>query len=226
MSIAKRSVAPSLSPPRAAALAHAGWYARWKRGIDVLLASAGLLASLPVWVILALAIVLDSGLPVFYSREVGGKDGKSFRLYKLRTMKAGNTLRADLDPAQDPRLTRVGRLLRRTALDELPALWHILKGQMSFVGPRTLLLRVEDPADPDCGRLTSTLPRAVIRSLVRPGLTGLAQLYAPKNLPYRHKFRYDALYARKMSLGLDIKLIFLSFLRTFLGRWEQIRPKR
>jgi lipopolysaccharide/colanic/teichoic acid biosynthesis glycosyltransferase len=192
----------------------------------MVLAGAGLVIASPLWLVISLVIVVESGFPVFYSREVAGWRGKPFRVLKFRTMRKGNTLVADFDPKRDPRVTRVGRLLRPTALDELPSLLHILRGEMSFVGPRVLLQRVEDPADPDHGRESRALPRGEFRLLVRPGLTGLAQLYAPKNLPYRQKFRYDALYIRKMSLGLDIKLMLMSFLRTFARRWEQVQTRR
>ncbi|MDA2923071.1 sugar transferase [Acidobacteria bacterium AH-259-L09] len=175
---------------------------------------------MPIWVVVAAAIVVEDGRPIFFSRKVSGQKGRSFRLYKFRTMKHGNHSAVDLPISRDPRLTRVGKFLRPTGLDELPALWHILWGEMSFVGPRTLLPRVEDPSDPDRGKEAFTLPRAALRNQIRPGLTGFAQIYAPKNYSYRRKFRYDALYVQKMSACLDFKLVALSFLRTFSRRWE------
>lgn len=226
MSTAKSSVARSAHSAPAHAAELRGWYPPVKRLWDVVLASVGLLLASPLWTAISLAIVLESGMPVFYSRQVAGWRGKPFRVLKFRSMRKDNTVRADLDPKHDPRITRVGRLLRPTALDELPSLLHILRGEMSFVGPRVLLRKVEDPADPDFGRESATLPRGEFRLLVRPGLTGLAQMYGPKNLPYRHKFRYDALYIRKMSLSLDIKLVAMSFLRTFARRWEQVQTRR
>lgn len=226
MSTAKSSVARSARSAPAHAAEPRGWYPPVKRLWDVALASVGLLLASPLWVAITLAIVLESGMPVFYSREVAGWRGKPFRVLKFRSMKKGNTIVADLDPKRDPRLTRVGRLLRPTALDELPSLLHILRGEMSFVGPRVLLQKVEDPADPDFGRESATLPHGEFRLVVRPGLTGLAQLNVRKNQPYRQKFRYDALYIRKMSLWLDVRIMVASFMRTFARRWEQFQPRR
>lgn len=197
-----------------------GGYPTVKRMFDLLFAAVGLVLSLPFWGVITLLILLEDGRPVFFSHEVGGRGGRPFRLFKFRTMKKGDQPIADVDPRHDVRLTRVGRILRPTAFDELPSLWHIVKGEMSFVGPRTLLLRVEDPADPDRGKEIPTLPRAEVRNLVRPGLGGLAQLYAPKTAAYRTKLRYDAFYVRKMSLGLDLKLLGLSFLRAFRRQWR------
>ena len=202
-----------------------GWYPPVKRLGDAVVAAIGMVIATPLWVVIISAIVLESGFPIFYSAEVGGKDSKPFKLYKLRTMRKDNRIVADFETKSDPRLTRVGRFLRPTALDELPSLFHILRGQMSFVGPRVLLLKVTDPKDPDVGRESRSLPRGAFRAMVRPGLTGLAQLYAPKNLPYRDKFRYDALYIRKMSMWLDIKVVFLSFMRTFGRKWEQLQQR-
>lgn len=218
--MATRSVGRSVESTAHPAVGPSGWYPEVKRAFDGALAGIGLLVSSILWILIAAAIVIEDGRPVFFSREVGGRGGRPFRLFKFRTMKKGDQPIADVDPRHDVRLTRVGRILRPTAFDELPSLWHIVKGEMSFVGPRTLLLRVEDPADPDRGKEISTLPRAEVRNLVRPGLGGLAQLYAPKTAAYRTKLRYDAFYVRKMSLGLDLKLLALSFLRAFRRQWR------
>jgi len=127
-----------------------------------------------------------------------------------------------IDYEHDPRVTRVGRWLRATAMDELPTLLNILKGDMSFVGPRPLPLRidVESPY-----RTIEEVPGYEMRSQVRPGLTGIAQVYAPKDVDHETKFRYDKLYVEKMSFWLDLKLIFLSFWVTFRGRWENREEK-
>jgi lipopolysaccharide/colanic/teichoic acid biosynthesis glycosyltransferase len=120
----------------------------------------------------------------------------------------------------DSRVTRVGRVLRATALDELPQLWNIFKGDMSFVGPRALL-----PEEIEVHGNAALVPLEKIpgyeeRHRVRPGLTGLAQIYADRDLPRRSKFRYDLLYIKKQSFWLDLKLIALSFWITFRGKWE------
>jgi lipopolysaccharide/colanic/teichoic acid biosynthesis glycosyltransferase len=115
----------------------------------------------------------------------------------------------------------VGRLLRATALDELPQLWNILAGDMSFVGPRPLApVEIEVRGD---GRpvALADIPGYELRHRAVPGLTGLAQVHAPRDLPRRQKFRLDALYIRKRSFGLDVKLIALSVWITVRGRWER-----
>jgi lipopolysaccharide/colanic/teichoic acid biosynthesis glycosyltransferase len=120
----------------------------------------------------------------------------------------------------DPRVTRMGRLMRATAMDELPQLWNIFVGDMSFVGPRALRPgEIETLGD---GRLEALedVPGYGQRSRVRPGLTGVAQIYAPRDITRRNKFRYDRLYISRQSFWLDIRLIALSFWITFRGKWE------
>jgi lipopolysaccharide/colanic/teichoic acid biosynthesis glycosyltransferase len=121
----------------------------------------------------------------------------------------------------DPRITRVGRVLRATAMDELPQLWNILVGDMSVVGPRPLRPGEIDVADD--GRLVAldSIPGYHMRHLVRPGLTGLAQVYAPRDLKRAAKFRLDRLYLRKAGLCLDCRLVLLSFWITARGQWER-----
>lgn len=204
-----------------------------KRAMDIALAAVGLIVAAPLWCAMTALILLETGRPVFFRAVVAGKDGKPFQETKFRTMhqEYGRLHReqqigGDYDPKHDPRLTKVGRVLRPMALDELPALWHILRGEMSFVGPRTLPFLVNDPRDPDYRSECRSLRYGMERLRVRPGLTGIAQLYCAKNLAWRKKFRYDALYIRKMSLWLDIKLVAMSFLRTFARRWEQVQTRR
>jgi len=122
--------------------------------------------------------------------------------------------------AHDPRVTRVGRLLRATAMDELPQLWNIFVGDMSFVGPRPLR-----PGEADVGSdghvlALDQIPGYHERHLIRPGLTGLAQVYAPRDVRRAAKFRLDRLYLRNAGLWLDIKLILISFWITGRGEWE------
>jgi lipopolysaccharide/colanic/teichoic acid biosynthesis glycosyltransferase len=124
----------------------------------------------------------------------------------------------------DPRVTRVGRLLRATALDELPQLVNILRGDMSFVGPRPLAESEAEVGDTSSTRLAD-YPGYHRRHAVRPGLTGLAQVYAPRDLPRERKFRLDAIYVRRAGMCLDLRLIALSFWITFRGRWEHRGPK-
>ena len=124
----------------------------------------------------------------------------------------------------DHRVTRVGRVLRSTAMDELPQLWNIFRGDMSFVGPRALLPEEIEVRKSKSGNLGSIplekVPGYEERHRVRPGLTGLAQIYARRDVPRRHKFKYGLLYIKKQTFWLDLKLIALSFWITFRGKWE------
>ncbi len=289
-----------------------------KRGFDLLLSGLGLGASAPLWGVIALAIKRDNSGPVFFRDNRVGLGGRIFTAYKFRTMV--HNADALFGPCQaiedDPRVTRVGRLLRVTAMDELPQLWNIFRGDMSFVGPRALrpgeievrsatfnvqgsedtvqgsrfnvqgskgevqgstfnedssrfnvqgsedtvqgsrfdedssrfnvqgaTCRVQRPSGPlrllrerdererqdesvDCGeRGEAVTPLEEIpgywkRHAVRPGLTGIAQIFADRDIPSRQKFRYDLLYIRRRSFWLDLRLVALSFWVTFRGRWE------
>ena len=120
----------------------------------------------------------------------------------------------------DPRVTRVGRVLRATAMDELPQLWNIFRGDMSFTGPRALRPGEIEALGGDRVELLEDVPGFTRRASVRPGLTGVAQIYAARDIPRRHKFRYDLLYVRRQSLWLDVRLIVLSFWITSRGTWE------
>jgi lipopolysaccharide/colanic/teichoic acid biosynthesis glycosyltransferase len=129
----------------------------------------------------------------------------------------------------DIRVTRVGKVLRATAMDELPQLWNIFMGDMSFVGPRALLPDEIEVRNSKIGHLGSTSLEEVTgyeeRHTVRPGLTGLAQIYAPRDIPRRHKFKYDLLYVKKQTFWLDVKLIALSLWITLRGKWESRSKK-
>ena len=193
-----------------------------KRGLDILLAGSGLIGSSPLWLLLAAVIKLEDGGPVFYSQERVGEGGRVFRAYKFRSMvpDAERNVGALQAAANDSRVTRAGRLMRATAMDELPQLWSIFRGDMSFVGPRALRPgEIEATGD---GRFEALedVPGFEERHSVRPGLTGIAQIYAPRDIKRRNKFRYDRIYIRQPSLWLDVRLIALSFWITFRGRWE------
>ena len=193
-----------------------------KRLFDICLSSLGLVISIPLWVIIPLAIKAEDGGPVFYFQERVGKGGHIFRLLKFRSMivDAEKETGAVQATADDPRVLRVGRLLRATAMDELPQLVNILKGDMSFVGPRALRPQEREVlGNPDVLDI-SHIPGYDRRLTVTPGLTGLAQVYLSAEAPRSNKFRYDVLYIRRRSFCLDLKLIFLSFLITFKGKWE------
>jgi lipopolysaccharide/colanic/teichoic acid biosynthesis glycosyltransferase len=192
-----------------------------KRALDVGLAGIGLLLSSPLWAVLAAAIKLEDGGPVFYLQERVGQGGSTFDALKFRSMipdaESGRALQAT---ANDPRVTRVGRVMRATALDELPQLWNIFVGDMSFVGPRAL--RPQEVEVNGSGDVLSIdeIPGARERHQVRPGLTGIAQIFAPRDITRRNKFRYDRLYIRNQGFLFDIRLILLSFWITARGKWE------
>jgi len=193
-----------------------------KRALDVALSGAGLIASMPVWAVAAAAIKLEDGGPVFFGQERVGLGGRVFHVWKFRSMipDAEAKVGALQASAHDPRVTRVGRLMRATAMDELPQLWSIFRGDMSFVGPRALRPgEIEATGD---GRFEALedVPGFEERHSVRPGLTGIAQIYAPRDIKRRNKFRYDRIYIRQPSFWLDVRLIALSFWITFRGRWE------
>ncbi len=191
---------------------------RYKRPCDlVVLAVAHLFPPLiPVWILLwvliPLAIWLENRGPVFFKQPRAGKNGRAFMALKFRTM-VQDADRAGLMTADhDPRVTRVGSFLRPTALDELPQLINILRGDMSFVGPRALPTQMHEEA-------TREEPRFPDRLQVTPGLTGVAQIYLPRHCHPRRRLRYDLLYIRKASIWLDIRLMLLGAWYTLTGSW-------
>ncbi len=198
-----------------------------KRVFDIALSGTGLLLSSPIWLVLAALIWLEDHGPVFYTQDRVGLRGRVFRVLKFRSMVPNAEARLGALQAShgDPRVTRIGRLMRATALDELPQLWNIFRGDMSFVGPRALRPgEIEVRGDGIEERLED-VPGFASRIRVRPGLTGVAQIYADRDLPRRWKFRYDRLYIRNQSFWLDFRLIMLSFWITFRGSWE-VRGKK
>jgi lipopolysaccharide/colanic/teichoic acid biosynthesis glycosyltransferase len=198
-----------------------------KRLLDLALSGTGLLVSMPIWAAIAAAIKLEDGGPVFYTQDRVGEAGRVFTVFKFRSMvpNAESGVGAIQATKDDPRVTRTGKLMRATAMDELPQLWNIFRGDMSFVGPRAL--RPSEIETTAGGELIpmDEIPGYAERSLLRPGLTGVAQIYAPRDVPRRHKFRFDRLYARKQGFWLDVRLILVSFWITFRGRWEHSESK-
>lgn len=166
-----------------------------KRLFDAVVSAVGLVASAPLWLVIAVAIKIEDGGPVFYSQDRIGLDGRVFEAFKFRSMVPEAEARTGpvQASANDPRITRVGRWLRATAMDELPQLWNILAGDMSFVGPRPL--RPGEIETHGSGGLVplDRFPGYAERHRVRPGLTGLTQVYAPRDLSRTSKFRFDRL---------------------------------
>ena len=193
-----------------------------KRTFDATLAGVGLILSAPLWAIFAAAIKLEDGGPVFFKQDRVGLGGRTFDALKFRSMRPdAEVMTGALQATEnDPRVTRIGRFMRATAMDELPQLWNILRGDMSFVGPRALRPgEIEAGANGRLMRLEE-VPGFEHRIKVRPGLTGLAQVYAPRDVPRRQKFRYDRLYVDRRSWRLDLQLLLLSFWISLHGTWE------
>jgi lipopolysaccharide/colanic/teichoic acid biosynthesis glycosyltransferase len=191
-----------------------------KRLFDIGISGTGMALSSPLWLAIAVAIKLEDGGPVFYRQPRVGKNCREFMSLKFRSMVPDSDARWGAVPAaeKDPRITRVGRLLRATAMDELPQLWNIFRGDMSFVGPRPEWVEL-------VRKFRQEIPGFDRRHVVTPGLTGLAQIYGHSELPRRQKLRYDLLYIKKRSFRLDLRLFVASFLVTFLGGWEDRSAK-
>jgi len=191
-----------------------------KRLFDILLSGIGLILSAPLWIIFTILIKKGDQGPVFYSQYRVGKNAKIFNVLKFRSMvpDAERNTGAVWATENDPRVTPIGKIIRATAMDELPQLWNIFRGDMSFVGPRAERPElVEDFAKKIQGYMK--------RFSVTPGLTGIAQVYGRYDTPPQHKLKYDLLYIKKRSLCLDMKLIVLSFWITFKGKWESREKK-
>ena len=194
----------------------------YKRPLDLTILLAAHLLALPIWALLwigiPILIVLGDGFPVFYRQERIGRKGRFFYAFKFRTMvKNADVVGPPWTTTDDPRLTRVGRLLRKTALDELPQVINILKGEMSFVGPRPF-------GEQEHQNLCKQIPGFEQRLDLYPGLTGLAQIYTNRE-DSESKLFYDLKYAGQMSLLLDVKLIFHSVWVTLRARWERQRDR-
>ncbi len=160
--------------------------------------------------------------PVLYRQKRWGKNKKTVKVYKFRTMVVNADEKFGRFQAleNDPRITRVGKFLRATSLDEMPQILNIWKGEMSWVGPRALPINEVQVKEENGYLPDEEIPGFDLRCRVRPGLTGMAQVYAPRDVPRRHKFRYDLIYIQNQSFWLDLKLIFLSLWITLRGKWE------
>ena len=178
----------------------------FKRTFDVLVASAAIVLLLPVIAVVGLAMKLTSRGPAIFKQERAGKDGRPFVFYKFRTMKL------DVDPfgpspksGQDPRLTKIGRFLREHSLDELPQLFNVLKGDMSIVGPRPLYV----------SQIQEWNEQQKQRLLVKPGLTGLAQISGRGELTREEKLELDVKYVQTASFWVDVKIILTTVVLVF-----------
>ena len=184
---------------------NASVYERYiKRFLDIVLSGGALIVLSPVLLVTAILVRTKLGSPVIFCQERPGKDEKIFKLYKFRSMTDERDENGNLLP-DEVRLTRFGKLLRSTSLDELPELWNIFRGDMSIVGPRPLLVSY----------LSYYTAEERHRHDVRPGLTGLAQVNGRNNLTWEQKFAYDLEYVGHLTFVNDVKIIFKTVLKVF-----------
>jgi sugar transferase EpsL len=180
-------------------LHHATRSSRTKRVMDLCIAGSAMLLLFPLFVIVAILARIVSGSPVFYRQVRPGRFGQPFTLIKFRTM-SNETDKTGRFLADGDRLTRFGRFLRATSLDELPQFWNVLRGQISLVGPRPLLMSYLPRYSPEQAR----------RHEVMPGITGWAQVNGRNALSWEEKFKFDVWYVEHWSLALDLKILWLT----------------
>jgi lipopolysaccharide/colanic/teichoic acid biosynthesis glycosyltransferase len=172
-----------------------------KRLLDILVSAIGLILLSPLLLLVALLVLADVGRPVLFRQRRPGLNGQPFELVKFRTMRSGSASGAGV-ASDSLRLTRIGRLLRASSLDELPELWNVLKGEMSLVGPRPLLMQYLDRYSPEQAR----------RHEAKPGLTGWAQVNGRNALSWEEKFALDVWYVDNRSFLLDLRILLLTAL--------------
>lgn len=194
---------------------------RWARGVkrlfDVVAAIVLIVLTAPIWLPAAVLVKLTSAGPIFFSQDRCGLGGTIFRPRKFRTMRGGRTPDpSELVPLDHPEITPVGRVLRRLKIDELPQLIDVLAGRMSLVGPR--------PTLPDQVAAYDEFRRQ--RLLVRPGLTGLAQVYGSASRTWDERILYDVAYVRRCSLALDLHILIRTVLVVICGEDRTARPFR
>lgn len=183
-----------------------GLYEKYvKRVIDVFISIIVLILFWWVYAILAVIVAINLGTPVLFTQDRPGKNGKIFKLYKFRSMSNAKDENGNLLPDKD-RLNRFGRLLRSTSLDELPELFNMLKGDMSLIGPRPLLVKYLEHYNEYENR----------RHAVRPGLTGLAQVSGRNAATWKERFQKDVEYVDNISFALDVKIFFLTIKKVFV----------
>jgi len=185
-----------------------------KRGIDMIISSAALVVMLVPFAVIAVLVKLTSRGPVFYRQERMGLDGRRFLIYKFRSMypdaeaKTGPVIAGP----DDPRRTAIGRLLRRSNIDELPQLWNVVRGDMSIVGPR--------PERPNfVAEFKDRIPQYMLRHKVKAGMTGWAQVHGWRgNTSIEKRIEYDLYYIENWSVRLDLKIMWLTLLRGFFHK--------
>lgn len=176
----------------------------FKRIIDIIASFLAIIILFPIIILIAILVKIKLGSPIIFTQARPGKNEKIFNIYKFRTMTNKTDNNDNLLPDKD-RLTKVGKFLRSTSLDELPNLFNILIGNMSIVGPRPLL--------PEYLPLYNSFQKQ--RHNVKPGLTGLAQVSGRNDISWEEKFKLDVEYVRRLSFFLDLKIIYLTFIKVF-----------
>ncbi len=177
-----------------------------KNLLDLSISFISLILLIPLFLILTILIKLTSKGPLFFKQNRPGRNGKLFILYKFKTM---NDIREEYGNflPDEKRLTDIGKFLRKLSLDEIPELWNVLKGEMSLVGPRPLLVEYLNRYTPEQAR----------RHEVKPGITGWAQVNGRNAITWEEKFKYDIWYIDNWSLWLDIKVIFMTIIKVIKG---------
>lgn len=205
-------------------------YELQKRVLDLVVAVGLLIGFLPIWLIIPLLVYIDSGWPVFFTHTRVGKDGKNFKLYKFRSMikDADDYLHSGKDQKllqefkkgdwklkNDPRITKLGKVLRSLTIDEFPQLLNVLKGEMSMVGPRAY---VQKELDEQTSKYPET--RALVKDIlsVKPGITGPWQTSGRNEVPFKIRAQMDADYARKKSIVEDIRILARTP-KAMLSKW-------
>ena len=185
-----------------------------KRVMDILVALVGVVVSLPVMVFAAIAVKCTSRGPIIFKQERIGLHNKPFRMYKFRTMEVQKPSQEakGWTKKNDPRVTKVGKFLRRTSIDELPQLFNILKGDMSVVGPR--------PERPQfVEQFKEEIPRYMVKHQVRPGLTGWAQINGYRgDTSIKRRIEYDIFYIENWTMSFDVKIMFLTIFKGFINK--------
>lgn len=187
-------------------------YLAVKRIADIIFSSVIVALTTPIMLFLIAAIKLESKGPAFFLQERVGKDGKVFKVYKLRTMytdidvKGGGARTSD----GDPRITRVGKLIRASSLDEFPQFLNILKGEMSYIGPRPISVEEHNIVVNDLMKENKALPSGLVHK-VKPGITGWALLHGREKISYKNRFKLNAQYEDNISLWFDLRIFYLTF---------------
>lgn len=187
-------------------------YEIYKRILDIISSLLGLIIGLPIMMIVAIFIKIEDRGPIFYTQERLGKDEKKFLVYKMRSMRIDAEKHGGAQWAQkdDPRITKIGKFIRKTRIDEIPQLFNILKGDMSLIGPR--------PERPELTyEFNKEIPGFIDRLCIKPGLTGLAQVNGGYDISPKDKLKWDLIYIKNRSIFLDISIILKTVGVVFTG---------